>query len=138
MADAVFHKSKFHDITHFGLRLVIGSIFIAHGSAKFNPGFSGFLNQIGVPTEMQPLLALAEFVPGILVIVGVLTRISGSVLSLMMLGAIFYVKKASNLTGQGGVELELTLLAVALIMIAVGPGRISISHLAKRIPRFLQ
>jgi putative oxidoreductase len=138
LAGAEIRESKFHDIAHFGLRLTIGAIFIVHGAGKFSPGFSGFLAQIGVPTEMQYLLALAEFVPGILIIAGVLTRISASVISLMMLGAIFHVKKLSNLTGQGGVEFELTLLAGALIMIAIGPGRISISHIAKKIPRFLQ
>ena len=87
---------------------------------------------------MQIPIALAEFVPGILMIIGALTRISGSFLAVMMLGAIFHVKKASNLTGQGGVELELMLLVGSLLVIVLGPGRISLSHLVKRIPRFLQ
>ncbi|HET8719738.1 MAG TPA: DoxX family protein [Candidatus Nitrosotenuis sp.] len=138
MAEATLHQGKFHDITHFGLRLVIGSVFILHGYGKFNPGFSGFLGQQGIPAEMQIPIALAEFVPGVLVIVGGLTRISASLLSIMMLGAIFHVKKASSLTGQGGVELEVMLLAGALVLIVLGPGRISISHVAKKIPRFLQ
>jgi len=30
------------------------------------------------------------------------------------------------------------MLAVALTIIAAGPGRISISHLVKKIPRYLQ
>ena len=136
--DAVIRQSKFHDITHFGLRLAIGVIFIIHGSGKFNPGFAGFLTQIGVPTEMQLLLALAEFVPGILLVIGVLTRISGSILSLMMLSAIFYVKKATEITGKGGAEFEIMLLAGSLIIIVVGPGRVSLSHILKKVPRFLQ
>ena len=136
--DAAIRQSKFHDITHFGLRLAIGVIFIVHGSGKFNPEFAGFLTQIGVPTEMQLLLALAEFVPGILLIVGVLTRISGSVLSIMMLSAIFYVKKAADISGKGGVEFEIMLLAGSLIVIVIGPGRVSLSHVLKKVPRFLQ
>jgi len=55
-----------------------------------------------------------------------------------MMGAIFYVKEASNLTGQGGYEIDLVLLAACLTIIVAGPGRISISHIAKKIPRFLQ
>lgn len=120
------------------MRLAIGVIFIVHGSWKFNPEFAGFLTQIGVPTEMQLLLALAEFVPGILLIVGVLTRISGSVLSIIMLGAIFYVKKAAEISGKGGVEFEIMLLAGSLIIIVIGPGRVSLSHVLKKVPRFLQ
>jgi putative oxidoreductase len=54
-----------------------------------------------------------------------------------MLGAIFVVKGASNLTGQGGVALDLMLLASCLVIIVMGPGRVSISHIVKKIPRVL-
>ena len=138
MTDAKIGESKLHDITHFGIRAAIGAIFIVHGFGKFDPGFVGFLNQIGIPAEMQFLIALAEFVSGILLIVGVLTRISASILSIIMLGAIFHVKRAASLTGQGGYELDLIILAGVLSIIVVGPGRVSLSHIAKKIPRFLQ
>lgn len=138
MADTKIREGKLHDITHFGIRAAIGVIFIVHGSGKFDPGFAGFLNQIGIPAEMQILIALAEFVPGILLIIGVLTRISALILSIDMLGAIFHVKHAGHLTGQGGYELDLIILAGVLAIIVAGPGRVSISHVAKKIPRFLQ
>jgi len=86
---------------------------------------------------MQIPIALAETITGILLIVGVLTRISSSILSIVMLGAIFYVKGASNLTGQGGYAIDLILLAANLVVIVAGPGRISIANIAKKIPRFL-
>jgi len=138
LTEAKFRESKLQDIVHFGVRVVVGTIFIAHSLGKFNPGFVGFLNQIGIPAEMQFLIALAEFVPGILLIIGVLTRISASILSIVMLGAIFHVKHASNLTGQGGFELELLLLVSVLSIIVAGPGRVSLSYIIKKIPRFLQ
>lgn len=93
MADATIKESKLHDITHFGLRAVIGTIFIYHGSGKFDPGFQEFLTNIGLPVEMQFPIALAESIGGILLAIGVLTRISSSVISIIMLGAIFHVKK---------------------------------------------
>lgn len=136
--DANIRESKLHDITHFGIRFVVGVIFIVHGTGKFNSGFVGFLSNLGIPAEMQIPIALAETVPGILLIVGVLSRISSSLLSIVMLGAIFHVKQASNLTGQGGFEFDLILLAANLSIIAIGPGRISVSHLVKKLPRFLQ
>ncbi len=87
---------------------------------------------------MQIPIALAESVSGILLIIGVLTRISSSILSIMMLGAIFYVKQAASLTGERGYEIDLVLLAGCLATIVAGPGRVSVSHIAKKIPRFLQ
>lgn len=138
LTEATFRENKLHDIAFMGLRTAIGVIFIAHGTGKLNPGFVGFLTgPLGLPAEMQIPIALAEIIPGILLIVGVLTRISASLLSIIMLGAIFYVKKAANLTGDGAFELDLILLASSLVIIVAGPGRVSISHIVKKIPRCL-
>ena len=137
--NAELSKNKLHDIAHMGLRASIGIIFIVHGFGKFgNPGFGGWISSMGIPAEMQIPIALAEFVPGILLLIGVLTRLSGLLLAIVMLGAIFLVKGASNHTGDGGYEFDLILLATSLVIIASGPGRISISHLIKKIPRYLQ
>ncbi len=137
MKGAKFSESKLHDLAHLGMRLAIGTIFIVQGSGKFDPGFAGFLTNIGLPVEMQIPIALAETIGGILLIVGVLSRISSSILSIIALGAIFHVKGASNLTGEGGFAIDLMLLAGNLLIIVAGPGRASISHLVKKIPRFL-
>ena len=139
LTDAKFRENKLHDIAFWGLRAAIGVIFIVHGSGKFNPGFVGFLTgPLAFPPEMQIPLALAEVVPGILLIIGVMTRISASLLSVIMLGAIFYVKQATNFIGEGAYEYDLLLLAACLVIIVAGPGRVSISHLVKKIPRVLQ
>jgi len=136
--DAKIREHILHDITHFGIRAVVGTIFIVNGLPKFDPGFLNFLANIGVPAAMQYPIALAEVVGGIVLIVGLLTRIAASILAINMLGAIFYVKQAASLTGQRGVEYDLLLLATSLAVIVVGPGRISLSHILKKIPRFLQ
>jgi putative oxidoreductase len=139
MTEAKFRENKLLDIAFWGLRAAVGVIFIAHGTGKFGPGFVGFLTgPLGLPPEMQIPIALAETVPGILLIIGVLTRISASLLSIIMVGAIFYVKQASNLTGDGAYEIDLVLLAACVVIIVAGPGRVSISHVAKKIPRPLQ
>ena len=49
-----------------------------------------------------------------------------------------FIKKLKSFSGQGGAELELIALAILLVIIVTGPGRVSISHLVKKIPRFLQ
>lgn len=135
MASSEFKEKKLNDMVFMGFRSALGVIFIAHGVSKFNPGFTGFLENIGLPPEMQIPIALAESISGILLIVGVLSRISAALISIIMLGAIFYVKGAQDLTGQGGYEMDLILLASSLVIIIMGPGRVSLSHAIKKIPR---
>ena len=131
-------REKFlNDIVFMGLRSTIGVIFVLHGISKFNPGFAENLPNMGLPAEMQIPIALAELVPGILLIIGVLSRLSASLISIIMLGAIFMVKGASSITGKGGVELDLILLASALVIMIAGPGKVSIAHIIKKIPRCL-
>ncbi|HEY4679829.1 MAG TPA: DoxX family protein [Nitrosarchaeum sp.] len=137
MTEASIHQTKLNDITNWGIRAAIGVIFIVQGSGKFGPGFINMLENMGLPVEMQIPIALAEVISGILLIVGVLTRISASLIAIIMLGAIFYVKQASNLTGNGGYALDLVILACALVVIAAGPGRISLAHIIKKLPRCL-
>ena len=128
-----------HDIAQIGMRASIGIIFIVHGFGKFgNPGFGDWISSMGIPAEMQIPIALAEFIPGILLLIGVLTRISASIISIIMLGAIFLVKGASSLTGEHGYEFDLILLAASLVVIVAGPGRVSLSYALKKVPRVLQ
>ena len=88
---------------------------------------------------MQLPIALAEFIGGILLIAGVLTRVTGSIFTVILLGAIFHIRWENGFfVYKGGWEWDLVMLAVVLAIIVAGPGRISISHLVKRIPRFLQ
>jgi len=131
-------REKFlNDIVFMGLRSALGVIFILHGISKFNPGFAENLPNMGLPAEMQIPIALAELIPGILLIIGVLSRLSASLISIIMLGAIFMVKGASSITGKGGVEFDLILLASALVIMIAGPGRISLAQAIKKIPRCL-
>jgi len=138
VAESEIRNHKLNDIVFMGLRAVIGVIFIVHGTGKFGPGFVGFLTgPLGLPPEMQIPIALAETVPGILLIVGIFTRFSSSLLSIVMLGAIFYVKDAASLTGDRGYEIDLILLAANLVIVVAGPGRVSLAHAIKKLPRFL-
>ena len=137
MTTSEIKEKVLNDVVFMGLRSAIGVIFIVHGIGKFNPGFSNFLSNIRLPVEMQIPIALSELVPGILLIIGVLSRLSVSLLSIIMLGAIFHVKGAQSLTGDMGVELDLILLASFLVIMIAGPGRISLAHIIKKLPRCL-
>lgn len=137
MVEAKIRESKLNDITHFGIRAVAGTLFIVHSIGKFNPGSQNFFASVGLPIELQFPIAILELFGGILLLFGILTRIASSLLALEMLGVIIYIKKLKSFSGQGGLELELIAFALLLILIVSGPGRISLSHIVKKIPRFL-
>ncbi len=127
-----------HDLSHFGLRFVVGVFFMVHSQAKFNSGFGQFLSSLSLPPELALPVGLLELVGGALLIAGVLSRISSGIIAIDMVGAIVYVKKLKTFSGNQGIELELLALIILLTIVVLGPGRISIAHIVKKIPRFLQ
>lgn len=137
MATAELRGGILQDVVMMGLRAAVGVVFIVHGAGKFNPGFAFALENWGIPTAMQVPVALGELVPGILLLIGVLTRFSSGLLTIYMLGAIFLVKGAQAFSGDGGTEFDIVLLAAALVIALMGPGRISLAKAIGRLPRFL-
>lgn len=137
MAMANIKDGVLNDAVFMGVRVSVGVIFILHGVGKFNLGFANALPNMGLPPELQIPIALAETVPGILLIIGVLSRFSGALLSIVMIGAIFLVKGAQSMTGDRGVEFDVILLATSLLIMVAGPGRISLVHAIKKVPRIL-
>ncbi len=137
--EAILKGNVLHDLTHWGIRASIGAIFIVHSLKKFDPSWQDWLVSIGMPPEMQLPIALAELIGGTLLIIGVLTRVTGSIFAVILLGAIFHIRWENGFfVSKGGWEWDLVMLASVLLIIAAGPGRISISHLVKKIPRALQ
>lgn len=135
--DASIRSSSLHDLSHLGMRLVIGVFFIVHSQAKFGSGFGQFLSSLGISPELAVPVGLLELLGGILLIIGILSRIASSLIAVDMLGAIIYVKKVRMFSGNQGIELELLALAMLLSVIILGPGRLSIAHAVKKIPRIL-
>ncbi len=138
--EATLKENKWHDLTHWGIRAALGITFLVHSLKKFDPSWQVWLvDTAGLPAEMQLPIALAEFLGGIFLLTGVLTRITGVIFSIILLGAIFHIRGIEEFfISNGGFEWDMIMLAVALTIIAAGPGRVSVSHLIKRIPRFLQ
>lgn len=137
MVDATLRTHKLHDLSHFGLRISVGVLFIVHSLGKFDTGAGGFFSSVGLPSEMAPLIGLLELIGGMLLIAGVLTRIASSLLAIEMLVVMVYLKKLQSFSGKNGLELELLIFVILLTIIVLGPGRISLSHAVKKLPRFL-
>ena len=138
MVEATLRTHRLHNLVHFGLRVTIGVLFIVHSTGKFDASSKGFFSSVGLPADMAILIGLLELIGGILIFAGILTRVASSLLAIEMLGVMLYVKKLQSFSGKGGLELDLLAFVILLSMIVLGPGKISLSHIVKKIPRFLQ
>ncbi len=138
MVEATLRTQRLHELVHFGLRITIGVLFIVHSIGKFDTSSKGFFSSVGLPADMAFLIGLLELIGGILVVAGILSRISSSLLAIEMLLVMLYIKKLQSFSGKGGVELDLLAFVILLTVIVLGPGKISISHIIKKVPRFLQ
>jgi putative oxidoreductase len=111
------------------LRVVVGIIMAAHGWQKIHGGPSHFVQTVsglGLPGWMAYLTITAEFLGGILLIVGLGTRIAAAAILIDMLVAITKVHLHNGLLAQGGYQFPLTLAAAAFALIFFGAGALSV------------
>lgn len=126
--------NRFRPAVPLILRVVLGSLFVWHGIDKFDVGIStikGMYEMWGViaPGFTAPLTAVIEIVGGIALILGIGTRIAAMMFSILMISAIFYVKRDLGIISSQqmpGAELDLAILAGLVAVMITGPGRFSI------------
>jgi putative oxidoreductase len=122
------------------LRVVLGISFFIHGLSKFQGGIEntvGWFDSIGIPGFVAYAVATIELVGGILLVIGLGTKIVSALLSLIMVGAIVKVKFAVGFLGNGqmaGYELDLAFLAMAIFLAINGSSLLSIDQLFSRKP----
>ncbi len=119
------------------LRLVLGVIMLAHGYVKIIPrgalyNFTHTVAHLGLPAWLGYVAAFTEFFGGILLILGLLTRLAALACAVDMAVAILKVHFHHGLTGQGGYEYPLALFAIAFMLISTGPGLLAVDDLFGR------
>lgn len=136
--DSAGRISASQDIAFLILRIILGIVFIAHGSQKLfgafhGPGLAKWVSMMG---PVGYLVAIGEFFGGIGLIVGILTRFSASAIILIMLGAIamvsgkngFFMNWSGHQQGEG-YEYHLLVISICIALILHGPGRLAIARL---------
>ncbi len=126
------------------LRLALGAVFFAHGAQKALGWFGGggyaatmemFTHGMGFPEWLADLAIAAEFLGGLGLILGFLTRVAAFGLFVDMLVALFKVHVHNgffmNWTGQKhgeGFEFHILALAMLLAVLAHGAGAASVDR----------
>jgi len=127
------------------IRIVLGISFIAHGAQKVlglwgGLGFSGTIDAFakqGMPAPMTVLVMACEFLGGLGIFFGYLTRLAAFGPAIVMVGAMLLVHAQNgffmnwfNTPGRGhGIECCLAYFAMAVSLMMTGAGPLSIDAL---------
>ena len=106
-------------------RLVLGVIMTVHGYPKVFGGlqqFAGTVSGFGFPGWMGYVAAFTEFLGGLFLIFGILTRFAALGTLGMMIVAIWKVHWKNGFVGQGNYQFPLALAALSLLFVAFGGG----------------
>ena len=120
------------------VRVLVGIIMVAHGWQKLQGGPANFgegLAGLGVPLPalMAYVVTFVELIGGILLIVGLLSRLAALLLTVDLIVAILLVKVNIGFLSPPqsqlpGAELDLALIAGFLVVLLAGPGRLSVDQ----------
>jgi len=127
------------DLGRTALRIVVGPLFVGHGTQKLFGWFGGhglegtgaFFEQLGLkPGKRQATGAgAAETVGGALLTLGALTPVAAGLITGTMITAIRKVHAPKGpWNTDGGYEYNLTLIAAMAALAEVGPGRPSVDE----------
>lgn len=125
------------------IRVVSGLGIALHGWGKIQKPFTWMGPDAPVPGFLQALAALSEFGGGIALILGFLTPLALFGLAITMIVAIttVHLKAGHPFVARGGgpsFELAALYLAVSLLVLIAGPGRLSLDAIffGRGQPRF--
>src|SRR4051794_24514246 len=121
------------------VRLIVGTIFVAHGAQLLfgvwgGPGIQKAIPMLGVG-PLGYLVVIGQFLGGLLLIFGFLSRFSAAALIVIMLGAIFRVHWPNGFflsyvdPRKNGFEYNLALIGLLVPILLCGPGLYSLAQL---------
>ncbi len=119
------------------MRLVLGVIMVRHGYDKVIPSgalykFTHMVTGMHLPSWMGYVAAFTEFFGGMLLIVGLLTRVAALMTAIDMAVAIAKIHLHGGLEGPNSFAFPLALFAIALMLVFTGCGALGLDDFAGR------
>ena len=119
--------NRFQGLGALVMRLVLGSIMVRYGYTKIIPSgalytFSHTVGRLQLPVWLGYVAAFTEFFGGMLLIIGLLTRIAALGTAIDMAVAIIKVHLHGGLMGPNSFALPLALFAISLMLVFTGCG----------------
>ena len=132
--------NQFREYSLLLLRLSAVFVWLYHGLPKAIdwPKAAAKFVDFGLPGFLGPITGIVEVVFGVLILVGLYHKWSNLVLLFIIAGAIATVqipKSLAEATVTAGLERDLLLLAVSVVLAAFGPGAWSLKHLQPKLKR---
>ena len=119
--------NRFQGLGSLVMRLVLGIIMVAHGYTKIIPSgalytFSHTVQHMHLPIWLGYVSAFTEFFGGMLLVIGLLTRVAALGTAIDMAVAIIKVHLHGGLLGPNSFALPLSLFAISLMLVFTGCG----------------
>ena len=112
------------------MRVVLGAVFLAHGLQKMQSGLgniAGWFGSIGLPSWLAYPIGYIEVIGGIVLILGVGTRVVSALFAAIMVGATVSVKLKGGFVG--GWELDLVLFTISAFFVLSGQAGLGVLQL---------
>jgi putative oxidoreductase len=129
--------NRFQGLGALVMRLVLGVIMVRYGYTKIIPSgalytFSHTVAHMRLPVWLGYVAAFTEFFGGMLLIVGLLTRVAALMTAVDMAVAIVKVHLHGGLMGPNSFALPLALFAISLMLVFTGCGWIGLDDFVGR------
>ncbi len=127
--------NRFQPFGALVMRLVLSIIMIRHGYDKVIPSgslynFTHMVTRLHLPVWLGYLAAFTEFFGGLLLFVGLLTRLVAVMMAIEMCIAILKVHLHGGLMGPNSFAFPLTCFAIALMLVFTGSGSLGLDDFA--------
>ena len=129
-----YNTDKYADLAPLLLRIGVGLIFIYAGWGKITgiEGTQEFFGNIGIPLAgvMAWVVAIVEFVGGILILVGFRIQLPALLMAIIMVVAIVTTKLGQDEVFRA-MRLDFLLLLASLALFIIGSGKYSVDDKLK-------
>ena len=129
--------NRFQPLGALVMRLVLSIIMIRHGYDKVIPSgslytFAHMVTRLHLPVWLGYVAAFTEFFGGMLLILGLLTRVAALLTAIDMAMAILKIHLHGGLMGPNSFAFPLALFAISLMLVFTGCGWLGLDDFVGR------